>query len=159
MHIAILKEYEELVEHFVQICPEALKIGDNVSNIKQSTFKDSLMIINLFQKSSWNVHPFTMPWAPVWSKLWVEYWYRMEPNVPIRIWKDVNRVIILWIKPISCVCKRRKMKVDKSGIYTLTLSHTIYPYSLITYCTRYSIIWMDLLQIVPPHPSNHNIVA
>ncbi|XP_073812036.1 uncharacterized protein isoform X17 [Musca autumnalis] len=30
LHIAILKEDEELVEHFVKICPEALKIGDNL---------------------------------------------------------------------------------------------------------------------------------
>uniref|UniRef100_A0A1I8P3T9 Uncharacterized protein n=1 Tax=Stomoxys calcitrans TaxID=35570 RepID=A0A1I8P3T9_STOCA len=30
LHIAILKENEDLVEHFVQICPDALKIGDNL---------------------------------------------------------------------------------------------------------------------------------
>lgn len=31
LHIAILKESVETVELFVKICPEALKIGDNVS--------------------------------------------------------------------------------------------------------------------------------
>ncbi|XP_075165713.1 uncharacterized protein LOC142238071 isoform X2 [Haematobia irritans] len=30
LHIAILKENEDLVEHFVKMCPEALKIGDNL---------------------------------------------------------------------------------------------------------------------------------
>lgn len=30
LHIAVLKESEEIVDCFVNICPEALKIGDNV---------------------------------------------------------------------------------------------------------------------------------
>lgn len=31
LHIAVLKESEEMVQHLVKICPETLKITDNVS--------------------------------------------------------------------------------------------------------------------------------
>ncbi|KAH8307053.1 hypothetical protein KR044_004237 [Drosophila immigrans] len=31
LHIAVLKESEEMVQHLVQLCPEALKVTDNVS--------------------------------------------------------------------------------------------------------------------------------
>lgn len=30
LHIAILTESQEIVENFIRICPESIKIGDNV---------------------------------------------------------------------------------------------------------------------------------
>lgn len=35
LHIAILKESQEMMEHFIKICPESIRIGDNVRTFNQ----------------------------------------------------------------------------------------------------------------------------
>lgn len=49
LHIAVLKENEEVVEHFVNIYSEALKIGDNVScAILKRAKKNKIYLATLF---------------------------------------------------------------------------------------------------------------